>query len=374
MSALEHEEVLVRRGARSGLTVIVAVHSTALGQAVGGCRIWRYPSWRDGLDDALRLSRAMTHKCALAGLPAGGGKSVIPLTPDIVPDGAPLGPARRRDVLLDLGDAVQSLSGRYGTGEDVGTTALDMLVIRERTPHVFCLPESHGGIGEPAEPTAAGVYGALRVVCREVLGSADLAGRRFAIHGLGQVGGRVARRLAAAGASLAVGDIDETKRGLAAELGAEWVPPGELLGRPADVLVPASLGGLLTAEAARRLRCRAVAGPANNQLAGDEVAGILAERGILWAPDTVVNAGGAIYGVLRELRGQTHDAAMARVGQIGGTLAEIFAAARRDSVTPHQAASRLARRRVAEAAAGDPQRTAPGPVPAAGPPSAPARS
>ncbi len=350
MSALEHEEVLVRRGSRSGLTVIIAVHSTALGQAVGGCRIWPYPSWRDGLDDALRLSRAMTYKCALAGLPAGGGKSVIPLPPAALsPDG--LSATLRRDVLLDLGDAVHSLSGRYGTAEDVGTTALYMLVVRERTPHVFCLPESHGGIGEPAEPTAAGVYTALRVVCGEAFGSTEVAGRRFAIHGLGQVGGRLARRLAAAGARLVVGDIDEGRRELAAELGAEWVPPTELLGVQADVLVPASLGGLLTAEAAQQLRCGAVAGPANNQLAGDEVAAILAARGILWAPDNVVNAGGAIYGVLRELHGQTHDAAMTQVGRIGETLAEIFAAARGESVTPHQAASRLARHRVAEAEA-----------------------
>jgi leucine dehydrogenase len=345
-SALEHEEVLVRHGARSGLTVIVAVHSTTLGQAVGGCRIWPYPSWRDGLDDALRLSAAMTHKCALAGLPAGGGKSVIPLPP-----GSLLAGDLRRDVLLDLGDAVHSLSGRYGTAEDVGTTALDMLVVRERTPHVFCLPESHGGIGEPSEPTAAGVITALRVVCGEVFGSAELAGRRFAVHGLGQVGGRLARRLAAAGARLVVGDIDETKRDLAAELGAEWVPPADLLGVQADVLVPASLGGLLTTEVAQRLRCAAVAGPANNQLASGDVAEILAARGILWAPDTVVNGGGAIYGVLRELRGQTHEAAMERVGRIGDTLTEIFASARDDGLTPHEAASQLARRRVADAQA-----------------------
>jgi leucine dehydrogenase len=346
MNALEHEEVLVRRGSRSGLPVIVAVHSTALGQAVGGCRIWPYPSWRDGLDDALRLSAAMTFKCALAGLAAGGGKSVIPLAP-----GSLLAGALRRDVLLDLGDAVDSLSGRYGTAEDVGTTALDMLVVRERTPHVFCLPESHGGIGELSEPTAAGVVTALRVVCAEAFGSAELAGRRFAVHGLGQVGGRLARRLAAAGARLVVGDIDETKRDVAAELGAEWVPPPELLGVQADVLVPASLGGLLTAEVAQRLQCAAVAGPANNQLATGDVAGILAARGILWAPDTVVNAGGAIYGVLRELRGQTHEAAMERVGRIGDTLTEIFAAARGDGLTPHEAALRLARRRVADARA-----------------------
>ena len=348
MGEWEHEEVVVRQGSRSGLPVIVAVHSTALGPAVGGCRMWPYARWRDGLDDALRLSRAMTHKCAAAGLDSGGGKAVIPLAPN-----TSMSAKSRRNVLLDLGDIVASLAGRYSTGEDVGTTAADMLVVSERTPYVFCLPHDHGGIGEPAEPTAAGVYVSLRTTCRQLFGSGDLGSRRFAIHGLGQVGGRLARWLAAAGAELVVADVDPGKRDLAEQLGAEWVPPPELLHVPTDVLVPASLGGLLTPDVVDGLRCRAVVGPANNQLADDAVADRLAARGILWAPDVVVNAGGVIYGVLRELHAVSHEAAMAQVEGIGDALADVFATAADEALTPHQAVTRVVRRRLREAAAKD---------------------
>ena len=193
---LEHEQVAIAVGERSALPVIVAVHSTVLGHAVGGCRLWRYRDWRDGLDDALRLSEAMTLKCALAGLPLGGGKSVIALSPD-----TDLTPDVRRAAMLDLGDAVERFGGSYGVGEDVGTTAEDMLIARERTRYAYCLPESEGGAGEPSEPTAEGVRAAIGVTLERALGTAEVSGRRIAIIGLGQVGSRVARRLAAAGAT-----------------------------------------------------------------------------------------------------------------------------------------------------------------------------
>jgi leucine dehydrogenase len=338
---LEHERVVITVGERSGLPVIVAVHSTVLGQAVGGCRLWRYPDWRDALDDALRLSEAMTLKCALAGLALGGGKSVIALTSD---DELPR--ERRRAAMLDLGDPVAGFEGTYGVGEDVGTTAEDMLIARERTRYAYCLPESQGGAGEPSEPTADGVRLAIGVTLEHAFGTPVLAGRRIALIGLGQVGSRVARRLADDGAELVVSDIDASKRRTADELGASWAEPDEALGAEVDLLVPAALGGVLTPGSVATLRCAAIAGPANNQLADDAVADLLRDRGILWAPDFVVNVGGVIYGSAMEMDGCSREDAVARVSAITDTLGAVFAAAEEHSITPLEAARRLARERL----------------------------
>ncbi len=343
MALLPHELVRIVRGERSGLTLIVAVHSTALGRAVGGCRLWQYADWRDAVNDALRLSEAMSLKCALAGLPHGGGKAVIALT-----EGRKLTPEERRDAFLDLGDLVESLGGRYGTAEDVGTTAEDMLVARERTEFAYCLPESQGGMGEPSEPTAVGVMSAIRAVGQRLF-SSDLVDRRIGIIGLGQVGSRLARRLHAAGASLVVTDIDETKGTLADELGARWVEPETALGMDVEILVPAALGGMFTQSSIESLRCSAIVGPANNQLADDSVASLLEERGILWAPDFVVNAGGAIYGSIVEVGSGDAADAMGRVEAIGETLATILETADRERVTPLEAAARLAHERISSA-------------------------
>jgi leucine dehydrogenase len=344
---LEHERVAISIGQRSGLPVIVAVHSTALGQAVGGCRLWRYPDWRDALDDALRLSEAMTLKCALAGLALGGGKSVIALGPH----DPELTGERRRAAMLDLGDAVDGFGGSYGVGEDVGTTAEDMLIARERTRYAYCLPEAQGGAGEPSAPTAEGVRLAIAVTLERAFGTPGVEGRRIGVIGLGQVGSRVARRLAADGAELVLSDIDASKRRLADALGAVWTEPDDALRADVDLLVPAALGGVLTPASAATLRCAAIAGPANNQLSDDSVADLLHERGILWAPDFVVNAGGVIYGSAMEIEGCSREEAVARVGAITGTLATVFAAAEEHSITPLQAARRVARDRLEAAAA-----------------------
>ncbi|HEU5110528.1 MAG TPA: Glu/Leu/Phe/Val dehydrogenase dimerization domain-containing protein, partial [Micromonosporaceae bacterium] len=255
---LEHQRVIITTGARSGLPIVVAVHSTALGPALGGCRLWHYPSWRDGLDDALALSASMTFKCAVAGLPHGGGKTVI-----AAPPGARLD---RRAALLDVGEVVESLGGTYTVGPDVGTSSADMLTIAERTRHVGCRPESAGGTGDPGRHTATGALAAIRATCRHVFGTGDLHGRTVCVIGLGHVGGALAEQLAAEGARLTVTDIDPARRPGAESIGARWVRPDAALTAPVDVLVPAALGGLLTAEVVPRLRCAAIAGPANNQL------------------------------------------------------------------------------------------------------------
>ena len=337
-----HERVEVITGRRSGLFIAVALHSSVLGSALGGARLWTYPHWSDALGDALRLSAAMTLKNAAAGLDAGGGKSVIAL-----PAGVTLDADRRRDAFLDLGDAVESLHGLYRTAEDVGSTTEDMLVVSERTEHVVGLPDAVGGSGEPAGPTSLGVYESLRATLERVVGSPEVEGRRITISGLGQVGSRLAVRLAAEGARLTVTDVNPGKRDLAVELGAEWIAPGEEHLVPADVFVPAGIGGLLTDAVIDALDAKAVCGPANNPLADHSGAARLAGRGILYAPDFVVNAGGVIYLDLEAKKMGTRTEIMDRVARIGDTVRNIFDEAETRGVTPLEAAEGLAAERLA---------------------------
>jgi len=339
-----HERVEVTTGRRSGLVITVALHSSALGPALGGARLWTYPHWSDAVADALRLSSAMTLKNAAAGLDAGGGKSVLCLPP-----GTSLDADRRRAAFLDLGDVVESLGGLYRTAEDVGSTSDDMLVVSERTDHVVGLPDAAGGSGEPAGPTSLGVYESLCATLERVTGAAGLEGRRITISGLGQVGGRLAVRLAAEGAVLTVTDVNPARRQLAAELGATWAEPGTEHLVPADVFVPAGIGGVLTDEVIDALAASAVCGPANNPLAERSGADRLAARGILYAPDFVVNAGGVIYLDLEARHAAEREEVMARVAAIGDTLRRIFDDAAQNRITPLAAAESLASSRLAAA-------------------------
>ena len=341
VDAPDHERVLITRGPRSGLTIIVAVHSTALGQALGGARVWQYEHWTDALADALRLSQAMTLKNAAAGLARGGGKSVV-----CIPAGETLDEARRHDAMLDLGDAVESLGGAYMTAEDVGTSAELMAVVHERTEHVCGLPAEQGGVGEPADATAAGVHAGILATLDHVFGSRDVSGRHFVVAGLGQVGGRLARALAAGGARLTVTDVAHSKRALADELGAAWVDPADAHRVEADVFVPCGLGGVLTPEVVEELRVRAVVGAANNQLAERDVARMLRERGIAWAPDFVVNAGGVVYLDLAATPGIGKDELDRRIAGIGDVVGAVLRDADTAGITTLEAAERLARTRL----------------------------
>jgi glutamate dehydrogenase/leucine dehydrogenase len=331
---LEHEEVLVRRGPRSDLPIVIAVHSTALGQAVGGLRMWHYPDWRDAQSDALRLARGMTYKCALAGVDKGGGKTVVALPEHVTPE-------LRRAALLDAADAIDSLGGRYATGPDVGTGEPDMDVIAERTAHVFCRPASSGGSGDSSPHTAAGVVAVLRA-----LAGGSVAGRRYAVVGLGRVGGAVATALAAGGAALVLSDVDPAKRALAERIGAAWAEPDAAFTADVDVLVPAALGGMLTPDLVPRLRCEVIAGPANNQLADESVADLLHRRGILWAPDYVVGSGGVVNAIAVELDGAGPGRAARLVEGIGDTVAALVADARAAGTTPARAARERAEARL----------------------------
>lgn len=299
-----------------------------------------YEDSRAALRDALRLSRAMTYKAAVADLHLGGGKGVI-----MVPAGARLSAERRHHALLDFADTVDALDGRYITAEDVGTSSRDMHVITERTKHVVGLARGRGGSGDPSPFTALGVETAIRACCERAFGTPSLKGRTVCVVGLGHVGSRVAKRCAKAGASLVLSDVDEHKKSLATQLGARWLAPQRAFEADVDVLAPCALGSVLDDETVPRLRCRIVAGAANNQLADDRLADVLAARGILWAPDFVANAGGLIN--ISEEVGE-YDAATARrrVRGIGDTLREIFATAESVDATPLTAAMELARRRL----------------------------
>lgn len=330
----EHEEVVARRGTRSGIPIMVAVHSRALGPAAGGIRLREYPTWQDGLTDVLRLSKGMTYKNAVAGLPFGGGKSVIALPP-----GVTLTASLRAAVLADLGELIESLDGSYVGGPDVGTTTADMLTLRESTSHVFCVPESHGGTGSSSGPTAAGVLAALRAGVRAVFGASSFTGLRVVVIGMGSVGSLVAQGLSESGAMVTVSDVDTSRSN-----GFPWVDVPDAMSTRADVIVPAAVGGVLgpTTEVTAPL----VVGPANNQLTADPVAEVLAARGIVWVPDFVASAGGVIYTLTRELEGLTHAEAMARVATIEDTVAALLTTAATNGTTPLTEALAMAEQRL----------------------------
>lgn len=349
--SFEHEDLVVRRGRRSGRHLVVAIHSTALGPALGGVRLWPYRSTVDGARDALRLARGMTYKAAAAGLDLGGGKGVI-----CAPDGAPPTGPSRRALLLDFGDLVESLDGRYLTAEDVGINAEDLVTIGERTRRVTGLPVDHGGSGDPSPFTALGVQAAMRACARERFGSPNLSGRRIVIAGLGQVGSKLARLLAEAGAELAVSDIDHARRKVAIELDVEWLEPSQEMLAQCEILAPCALGGAIDAANLPGLRCEIVCGCANNQLADEDLAEALAERGILYAPDFIVNAGGLIH-IYREIRGYSEQEARQLVLAIELNLNRVLMAAGERGITPSRAARELARERL-DAAREEPVRVA----------------
>jgi leucine dehydrogenase len=306
--------------------------------------MWSYEDAREALRDVLRLSRAMTYKMAVADLPLGGGKGVIMLSPH-----APLSAERRHLALLDFADTVGALGGRYITAEDVGTSSRDMSVIAEQTKHVAGLSRSRGGSGDPSPFTALGVESAIRACCERAFGSDSLKGRTISVVGLGHVGSRLAKRCARAGAKLVLADVDERKRRLAEQLDGSWMTPERALEADVEILSPCALGGVLNDESVPRLRCQIIAGAANNQLASDGVADLLASRGILWAPDFVANAGGVIN-IAEEFGKYEASAARKRVRGIAETLRRIFDDAQASGATPLTAAMELARRRLVPAA------------------------
>jgi len=339
----------VRFDRETGAWFVIAVHSTRLGPASGGTRAMVYPSVGDAVSDATRLAAAMTTKMAAAGLPMGGGKSVIALpAPRAALDGA-----HWRRILQVHAANVQELGGTYTTGPDIGTDSADMDVLRETTPFAFGRSTATGGPGSGAPATALGVFTAVRAAVAEAGlgdGNGGVTGLRVLVQGLGAVGARVAELAAEAGAELLVADVDPERCTAAAARGARIVPPTEVTRTRCDVVVPCATGGLLDAAVARTLPCAVVAGAANNQLADADAALVLARRGIVYAPDFVANAGGAIHLVGREVLGWTDGQVTRRTLQIGRTLQWVFANARTHGITTEQAAHDLAARRLTHAA------------------------
>jgi leucine dehydrogenase len=335
------EEVVVRFDEPSATWMFVCVHSTVLGPGAGGTRMKVYAAPSDALRDGLRLSSAMTSKNAMAGLPLGGGKAVLAV-PEI-PTGA-----SRRDLLLRYGDLVESLHGTYRTACDMNTSSADMDVVGERSSFVFAKTEAAGGSGTAAPATAVGVFNGLRAAVAHAFGTDDLAGRTVAVQGVGAVGEPLARELADHGAGLVLTDVDDVRaKELAQELDVETVGVDEVYDAECDVFAPCATGGVLSAETIPRLRCRVVAGAANNQLAEPEDADRLAERGILYAPDYVVNAGGVIHLASLEMLGEDVAARDERLGAIGDTLAHVFALAERRGISTAAAADAMVRERLA---------------------------
>jgi len=340
------EELVVRSDDGSGAWMLVGVHSTTLGPAMGGTRMKPYGSLEDATRDVLRLSRAMTLKNALAGLPFGGGKAVL-----AVPE-VPTGEARYA-LMTRYSDLVRALGGTYVTACDMNTTEADMDVVARRTPHVLGRSAAAGGSGGSGPDTAVGVFHGIRAVCRHVFGSDELTGRSIAIQGVGAVGAHLAELLAGAGATLVVADVDPARaREVAERTGATTVGADEILTSPCDVLAPCATGAVITDETIPTLGCRAIAGAANNQLGADVDARRLQERGIVYAPDYAVNAGGVIHLAGHETLGWDDAQVAARLAGIDTTVTEVLETAERQGITTAEAAAGLASERITAARSG----------------------
>jgi leucine dehydrogenase len=329
------ETAVIHRDRETGGWMFVCIHSTRLGPAGGGTRLRPYETPADGLADAMRLSGAMTRKLAVAGLPFGGGKGVIAV-PEI-PTGE-----RRRELFLRYGELVGSLGGTYRTSSDMNTGEPDMDVIGERTPYVLGRSAAAGGSGDPAPPTAVGVFHGIRASLAHEFGSDALSGRTVLIQGAGGVGSALAGHLAEAGATVLVADVDAGRsRAVASRAGGRTVAPDHVAETECDVLSPCAVGGVLDSATAARLRCRIVAGSANNQLVAPEVAEQMHARDVLYAPDYVVNGGGVIGVIGVEELGWSAPELDAALAKIGDRLGEIYRRSDADGISTAAAADQM---------------------------------
>ncbi len=332
-----HEQVLFGSDQESGLRTIIAIHSSALGPALGGTRFYPYESEEAALTDVLRLSKGMTYKSAAAGLDLGGGKAVIIGDPSTM---------KSERLLRAYGNIVASLGGRYITAEDVGTTPADMAMISRETEWVAGLPAELGGSGDPSPATARGVMNAMRAVAEYLWDSEDLEGRTVAVQGVGKVGANLVERLTKAGASTVVADVDQAALdAVASAHGSAIVGLDEIYEVECDFFAPCALGASLNARTIPRLVCAAVVGSANNQLEVDEDADRLVARGITYAPDFVVNAGG-IINVAVGIGGYEVRRAATAIDNIQVAVADVLRTASDRGINPHLAAVEVAQERI----------------------------
>jgi len=339
MAANGHEKVLFFQNEDIGLRAVLAIHSTVLGPAAGGCRMWQYSDDLAAMEDALRLSKGMTYKYAAAGINLGGGKIVV------------IGDPKRRDgremLFRALGRFIDSLGGEYLTGEDVGTTLDDMDQMRVETRNVITLPESAGGAGPIGPATAFGVLQAMRACAEHQTGSPSLQGKRVVVQGLGAVGVPMVELLKAEGATVLVSDIDEAKVAAMVDAhGATAVSADEVVSADVDIYCPCALGATINDDSLAVLKASIVCGSANNQLAESRHGDELHRRGIAYAPDYIANAGGTVFDTDRLWGGVNKERGMAKVAKIYERMHDVFAISAADGIGTHAAADKLAETRI----------------------------
>ena len=337
-----HEALHFVTDEKSGLRAIIAMHSTHLGPAAGGTRLWHYADDSDALTDALRLSRGMSYKNAMAGLPLGGGKAVVLANEERT---------KTPDMLVAFGRAVDSLGGKYVTAEDVGMSVADMIAISKQTRFVAGLPVEGGAVGgDPGPHTSLGVFLGIKAAVKRALGKDSLGGLHVALQGAGSVAGGVARHAAAEGARLSIADVDRARaEKLAGETGGAVVSPDDVLFLEADVVSPCALGAILTENSIARINAPVVAGGANNQLATAEDGRRLQARGILYAPDYVINAGGIINVSTEYLGDGGPDLVRTRIEAIPGRLEQIWAESATSGRDPASVADAMAQKLIGRA-------------------------
>lgn len=337
MGEYDYEELVFFQDRTTGLKAIVAIHDTTLGPALGGCRFWPYTSERAAIDDVLRLARGMTYKASVAGLNLGGGKSVIIGNPKT---------QKTEELLRMFGQFINTLKGRYIVAEDVGTTTDDMRIIHKETRYVAGLESVRGGSGDPSPVTAYGVLHGMQACAKEVFKTKELEGLTVAIQGAGHVGYHLARYLAKEGAQIIITDIyKKSAMRIVEEFGAKYVKPDSIFSADCDIFSPCALGGILDDKSIRKLTCKIVAGSANNQLKTGKHGEKLQDRGILYAPDYVINSGGLIN-VADEMRGYNHSRALHKAARIYNAVARVFKIAKEEKIPPHVAADMMAERRI----------------------------
>jgi len=338
MLEFNHEQIVFCNDNDSGLRAIIAVHNTVLGPSLGGTRMWNYNNETEALIDVLRLSRGMTYKSSVAGLNQGGGKAVI------ICDGSKL---KREALLRRFGRFLNSLGGKYITAEDVAMNSRDMEIIGYETKYVSGLPVNMGGSGDPSPVTAYGVYVSMKASAKEVFGSDSLSGKKVLVQGLGNVGMHLAEHLHKEKAVLFVYDINEGRVKQAVEkLGAKAVTPEAMFDLDIDIYAPCALGASVNDDSLSRLKCSIICGAANNQLADEKIHGeTVTKKGILYAPDFVVNAGG-IINVYYELEGYVRERAMSHAEKIYDTTWNIIQTAKAEKIPTYMAANRIAEKRI----------------------------
>lgn len=339
IQADNYEQIIFCNDAKVGLKAIIAIHSSALGPATGGCRMWNYQTEEEALTDVLRLSKGMTYKASISGLPLGGGKSII------------IGPASLKtpELLKRFGDFVETLKGNYVTAKDVGIDSSDLKMIKTKTPHILGIAGESNSSGDPSPVTAWGVYNGMLACAEKAFGSKNLKGLHIALQGLGAVNYNLLKYLHQDGAIITACDINkESTERVQKEFGTEIVSPESIYDVNADIFSPGALGAIVNSQTIPRLKCKVIAGAANNQLATEKDGEELVRKGILYAPDYAINAGGLIN-IYHEREGYNRDKAYAHVAKIYDTIKDVLEQSTQENLPTNFVANRIAENRVLEA-------------------------